>query len=144
MFELTPDFQVSQIIFVLLLFVIVAIILYLIVGTWNDGQDWHRQEEKKFTPRFTTPIFNGYSNSRTLTATPEKTGSNIVDYLVDPDSKFLHVFVKPDAISKFVIGKMPFTEEAKDDSNIKLVRCGTGFRVYNHPAVKEGQWLSCR
>jgi hypothetical protein len=143
MFELTPDFQVSQIIFVLLLFVIVAMILYLILSTWNYDQSWHRQEEKKFTPSFTPSTF-GYSNARTLTAPPEKTVSNIVDYLVDPDSKFLHVFVKPDAISQFVIGKMPFTEEAKDDSNIKLVRCGTGFRVYNHPAVKEGQWLSCR
>lgn len=68
----------------------------------------------------------------------------IVDYSVDPDSRFLHIFVMPSAISDFVIGYMPFTEEAQGISNIKLVRSGTGFRVYDHPTVKEGQWLPCR
>lgn len=68
----------------------------------------------------------------------------IVDHLVDPGAIFLHIFVIPSAISDFVIGHMPFTEEAQGISNIKLVRSGTGFRVYGHPTVKEGQWLPCR
>lgn len=69
----------------------------------------------------------------------------IVDYLIDPDTRLSHIFVMPDALATGQItGYMPFTEEAQGISNIKLVRSGTGFRVYNHPTVKEGQWLPCR
>lgn len=70
----------------------------------------------------------------------------VVDFLVDPDFKLLCIFVSSDAIKydHFVLGSVTFTETSQNDSHIKLIRSGTGFRVYNHPTVKEGQWLPCR
>jgi len=75
---------------------------------------------------------------------PRISAPKIVDYLVAPESRLSCIFVTPDAVTDFVIGKMPFTEEAQGGSNIKLIRSGTGFRVYDHPTVKWGQWLPCR
>lgn len=107
---------------VFLLFLGMAIFLYYLLNDDTPNPTWN-----------TTP------KRESLILTPR-----IVDYSVDPDARFLHIFVMPSAISDFVIGNMPFTEEAQGISNIKLVRSGTGFRVYNHPTVKEGQWLPCR
>jgi hypothetical protein len=107
---------------VFLLFLGMAIVLYRLLNDDTPNPTWN-----------TTP------NRQSLISTPR-----IVDHSVDPDARLLHIFVMPSAISDFVIGHMPFTEEAQGISNIKLVRSGTGFRVYNHPTVKEGQWLPCR
>lgn len=78
------------------------------------------------------------------------TGS-IAGYLVDPNTTLEHIFVVPWAIVQeygsgpwIVYGKVGYTERASGTSNIKLVRSGTGFRVYGHPELTEGKWLPCR
>ena len=70
----------------------------------------------------------------------------VVDYSTDPDAKLSCVYVSPDAIldDKHISAHSLFTESADESSSIKLLRSGTGFRVYNHPTIKDGQWLSCR
>ena len=78
------------------------------------------------------------------------TGS-VAGYLVDPNTKLQQIFVVPWAIVQeygtgpwIIYGKVGYTERTSGTSKVKLVRSGTGFRVYGHPEVTEGKWLPCR
>lgn len=96
-----------------------------------------------------SPTTNSVDRSTSLSAFPspfQKQTPNLVDYLIDPDAKLLCVYVSLDSIKygNSISAKSSFTENVDALSNIKLIRSGTGFRVYNHPTIKDGQWLSCR
>lgn len=73
----------------------------------------------------------------------------IAGYLVDADTNLPYIFVTLHAISKqgdrwVIDGKYPFKPSQDEICKIKLIRSGTGFRVYGKPDIGEGKWLSCR
>jgi hypothetical protein len=75
---------------------------------------------------------------------------NVETFLISTKTKLSEIFValnvfdeKPD--SKPVIkATSSYSEKATETENIRLVRSGTGFLVYNHPNFPAGKWVSCR
>lgn len=73
----------------------------------------------------------------------------IAGYLVDADTSLPYIFVTIHALNKqgdrwVIDGKYPFKPTPDEICKIKLIRSGTGFRVYGKPDIDEGKWLSCR
>ena len=72
----------------------------------------------------------------------------VADYLVDPDTTVPYIYVPAIAIiptpGYTIHGFARYTETPTEANTIKLVRSGTGFRVYGHDKVPNGTWLSCR
>lgn len=96
-----------------------------------------------------------WSNRSSAPETGQWSGSNYVDaptiagYLVDPDSKLPYIFMTIHALSQqagrwVVDGKYPYKQDADDTCKVKLVRSGTGFRVYGGKGDYEGKWMPCR
>jgi cytochrome bd-type quinol oxidase subunit 1 len=82
---------------------------------------------------------------------PVPSRGSVADYLVDPDTKLPFVYVVDHAVIQeygrgpwIVYGKMGYGEKEVGTQKVKLIRSGTGFRVYGHPEVKDGTWLPCR
>lgn len=64
---------------------------------------------------------------------------------VDPQVKLNEIYVAAQAVTEQkVVGESTFSESKTDDNSVKLVRSGTGFRIYDHPTLPDGKWLSCR
>jgi len=95
-----------------------------------------------------------WSNRNPAPTTGQWRGSEYVDaptiagYLVDPDTKLPYIFVTIHALSKHgdrwvIDGKYPYKPEADETCKVKLIRSGTGFRVYNNQD-HEGKWMPCR
>ena len=74
--------------------------------------------------------------------------NDIGKYLLDVDSTLPHIFVEAEAIlpgtRRTVDAKATYKVEADERFKIRVVRSGTGFRVFGHPDIPEGAWLSCR
>jgi len=74
-----------------------------------------------------------------------KLEKRIREYLVDPNTSLGEVFVDLFIIDgNYINGNMKYSETPCHTKFVKLVRSGTGFRVYNHPNMPNGKWLSCR
>lgn len=71
-------------------------------------------------------------------------GNRIEKYLVDANTKVTEIFVSTEVIGETIQGNMTYSESATETEPVKLIRSGSGFRVYNHPEVPDSKWLSCR
>jgi len=71
-------------------------------------------------------------------------GKTIESYLVDANNKLSEIYVAANAASETIQGNRSYSLVGTEAEPVKLVRSGSGFRVYNHPTVQEGKWLSCR
>lgn len=105
-----------------------------------------------YIPPTHTPPYKPYTPP-TYTPPPESTsrpssfkfwGKKISDYLVDPNTKIATIFVEPIAADELIHGNMSYSESLTEKQSVRLVRSGTGFRVFNHPNIQDGKWLSCR
>jgi hypothetical protein len=72
----------------------------------------------------------------------------IAGYLVDPDTKLPYIYVTIHALSQYgerwvIDGKYTYKASPDEICKIKLIRSGTGFRVYGKQDI-EGKWLPCR
>lgn len=133
----SQSYGLSSFIFI---FVMIAVIAALVLVMWlfmeYDFPHWMLDLGKP--PKSKALSIKNSNNPR------------VVDYLIDPDAKLPHVFVPFDAINlsmgtkNKVLGYTHFTEQPQHETDVKLTRSGTGFRVYNHPMIAEGQWLPCR
>ena len=73
----------------------------------------------------------------------------ITGYLVDPFSTIPFIFVEAQAIAvvdnrSIVRGIFEYSKEKTQLAVIKLIRSGSGFRIYDHPTITQGTWLPCR
>lgn len=74
-------------------------------------------------------------------------GKKVNAYLVDPNTAILEIFVTTGAVDDMngvIHGSFSYSETKSEKEFVKLVRSGTGFRIYNHPNLSDGKWMSCR
>lgn len=95
----------------------------------------YKQQPYTYRPAYTPPPKPSFSFF----------GKKISNYLTDPNTKILEIFVAIDAVSDDKIhGGSSYSEAESEKEPVRLVRSGSGFRVYKHPNISDGKWLSCR
>lgn len=82
---------------------------------------------------------------------PVPAAGTLADYLVDPNTKLPHVYVVGWACAQeygngpwVVLGHQTYEPKPRGTIKVKLIRSGSGFRVYGHEELKDGTWLPCR
>lgn len=73
----------------------------------------------------------------------------LIQYLNKSDGTLPYVFVGLDSFvansgNYYLISYSPYNSFPNKRRQIKLVPSGTGFIVYNHPFMQNGQWISCQ
>ena len=86
-----------------------------------------------------------YRSPRIFAEEPIERFETIAGYLVDPNSKVPCIFVSPQAIiENRICGGLGYVEQSNKSNAVRLVKSGSGFRVYEHPTIIQGTWLPCR